>query len=207
MNDRVGIENLDQRARSFWAWFDVVESRLRNLKPDSPMWSELDQRLETLGVEAWEIGPAVASTARHSFTLSPNGDRETYVKTRRIVELAPHLPEWEFLPAKPRKQWSRRFLWSRDRIDIDASGWRFVVYRFNDGLHDIVLVGDVLPSLDPDQQRRVLRFVVESELGEASCIELINALDIVRQPSKDDMENSIPITSLFQFVVAGRNAH
>ncbi len=206
-DETMEFTGLEESARSFWSWFESVENHLRELQPGSPAWIELDERVDKLGVEAWEIGPAVASTAKYSFTLSPNGDPEAYSKTKRIVALAPVMPAWEFLPAKPRKQWVRKFLWSEDLIDIDASGWRFVVYRYEDGLSEIVLLGDVLPALDSDTILSVLDFVVESELGEASYIALLYGIDVVREPTEQDVESSIPITSLFQSVVTGRHVH
>ena len=207
MDENMELAQLEPRARSFWSWFEAAESRLRTLGPDSAAWKELDEQVGKLGIKAWEVGPATVSTARYSLALSPNGDREAYRLTRSVVALAPTIPEWEFLPAKPRKHWARQLHWSQDQIDIDASGWRFVVYRYEDGLSEIVLLGDELPALDPDAQMRVLDFVVESELGEASCMELLYGIDILREPTEQDLANSISVTSLFQAVVAGRNMH
>src|SRR5581483_2192218 len=150
---------IEQHARAFWEWFSGSESGLRSLQPGSADWLDLDGRLRELGVEAWEIGPAVASKARYAFALSPRGDAAEYERCKRIVALAPKLTDWEFLAAKPRKQWRRKFFWSGNRIEIDASSWRFVVYRYEDTKVEIVLLGDLLSILPPDDQLGVLEFV------------------------------------------------
>ena len=183
--------------KDFWAWFQSVEITLRNLTAEDPLWADLTQRVRSLGAGGWEIGPAIASEARFMFAISPRGDREKLELCRWIVSQAPALPQWEFCPAKPRKLWRRRFRWSSRQIDIDASGWRFAVYRFEDGRCEVVLIGDVLEKLAPREQEKVLVFVLESELGEAQCIEKLCGFEIERAPSKEDEENSMPITDLF----------
>ena len=198
---------IEPGARAFWDWFSGAETRLRSLQPGSADWLDLDKRLRELGVEAWEIGPAVASKARYAFALSPRAHAAEYERCKRIVALAPQLADWEFLAAKPRKQWRRKFFWSGDHIEIDASNWRFVVYRYEDTKVEIVLLGDLLSRLPPDDQLGVLEFVVESELGEALCIERLCGLDIYRQPTPNDETDAVPITALFQVVSGERSFH
>jgi len=170
MTDEISVPladeaNLERMARSFWSWFLRCESQLRTRWPESSCLRELDEQLAELGIGAWEIGPAVASSAKYSFTLSPNGDPDLYAKTRRIVGLAPSLSDWEFLSAKPRKQWNRKFQWSERQVPIDCSDWRFVVYRYEDGLSEVVLIGAALAPFEPEEQMRILMFVLISELG------------------------------------------
>jgi hypothetical protein len=192
---------LERKARKFWSWFQEAECELRDLDPNERTIRMLEKHLGDLGVTAWELGPAMAPSARYSLTLSPGGNPDVYRKTRRIIELAPTLEDWELLPAKPRKQWHRKFLWSDEEVPVDASEWRFVVYRYEDGLSTVVLLGDVLAHFRSDEQMRVLMFVLDSELGEASCMELLYDIDIVREPTEQDLQNSIPTAGLFQVVM------
>jgi hypothetical protein len=210
MNDQTTLttfadEDLDGRARTFWSWFQRAEAELRNLNSSSPQVREIDAQLARLGVGSWEVGPAVATAAKYCFALSPDGDPALYRRTRRIVALAPVLKDWEFLPAKPRKLWKRAFRWSERQIPLDASSWRFVVDRDQDGLSEIVLIGDVLAEFGPEEQRLILTFVLESELGENSFMELLRGVDIVREPTQWERERSIPTPRLFHAIVAGRN--
>lgn len=198
---------IEQGVRAFWEWFSSAEARLRSQHPGSADWVDLDARLRQLGVETWEIGPAVASKARYALALSPRGDTAEYERCKRIVALAPKLDDWEFLAAKPRKLWRRKFLWSDSHVEIDASAWRFVVYRYQDAKVEIVLLGDPLSMLPHNEQPRVLEFVVESELGEARCIEQLCGLDINRQPSPDDVAAGVLITELFEVVSEGKDFH
>jgi hypothetical protein len=191
---------IEQGARAFWEWFSGAETGLRSLQPGSADWLDLDGRLRELGVEAWEIGSAVASQARYAFALSPRGHAAEYERCRRIVALAPKLADWEFLAAKPRKQWRRKFFWSGNHIEIDASSWRFIVYQYDDSKVEIFLLGDFLSMLPHNEQLGVLEFVVESELGEGLCIERLCGLDINRQPTPNDETDAVPITELFQVV-------
>lgn len=127
-----------------------------------------------------------------------------YSIAKRVVSLAPELAEWEFYPAKPRKIWRRRFRWSDRGEEIDAGGWRFVVYRDpSDGKYQLVLLGDVLVGIPEAEQRGIAIFVVEVELGEALFLERLFGLDVERQPTAEDQDNSIPITDLFQVVISG----
>lgn len=197
-------EEVAERARTFWEWFGRTASRLRNLEPGKPEWDELDAHVRALGLEAWEVGPAVASEAEYSFALSPMGDPEVYELCKEIVALAPAVPGWELLPAKPRKQWHRKFLWSDTGVEVDAGSWRFVVYRYDDGMSEIELLGDVMPQIEEADRTRVVEFVVESELGEGLCMEKLCGLEIEPNPSEEDLENSIPIENLF-LVVSGRS--
>jgi hypothetical protein len=195
-----------KQAREFWLWFATHDAQLRRLSPSSAEWQQLDAHVSALGFGSWEIGPAVASTAQYMFALSPQGDPDKFARAQRIIGLAPEVTGWEFLPAKPRKLWRRQFEWSTRHVSIDARNWQFVVYRYDDGKSELVLLGDPLRQLPETEQESVLTFVVESELGEGLCIDRICGLDIARHPTPEDVSNATPIASLFQ-VVSGTSAH
>jgi hypothetical protein len=201
----MGLQQLEKRATTFWEWFSNHEAELRSLKPSTPQWHELDRRISTLGVNSWEIGPSVASAAQHALALSPQGDPGVYKTTQRIIALAPKLKAWEFLPAKPRKAWKRRFLWSSKQISIDASNWKFLLYRYEDGKVEVVLVGHALDQFETGERRRIAEFVVESELGEATCIERLCGVDVEPEPARDLTPNTVSIAELFSAFV-GRTA-
>jgi hypothetical protein len=194
-----------KQTREFWSWFEAEEFLLKSLIPKSAEWQELDRRVRALGVDAWEIGPATASSAQYMFALSPNGDRQRLQTCREIVSNAPSIAGWEFHASKPRKFWKRRFQWSGK--DVDASKWRFVVYRYDDGKSDIVALGDDLPMLESSEQQRIVEFVVESELGEAQCLDRVNQIEIEPVPSEKDADNSISVGELFQIVSGSSEAN
>lgn len=185
-------ENL--KISAFWRWFAENDAILRNLVPESPPWLELEQRLRSLGVEAWEIGPAAGG--RTAFAISPARSPEKLPLTRKIVGLAPSIPGWLFFSAKQPKDWNRVFVWSLPGLEIDARQWKFLVYRYADGLFDVVLLGPILDSFSKEERLRIVSFVVESEIGEEILVERVFEVDLEEAPTEDMLNSAVPIEQL-----------
>ena len=65
----------------------------------------------------------------------------------------------------------------------------------------------ILPMLESSEQQRIVEFVVESELGEAQCLDRVNQIEIEPVPSEKDADNSISVGELFQIVSGSSEAN
>jgi hypothetical protein len=195
MNDRP-----DDPIVGFWAWFKGKEKTLKNLRPDDATSGELGRQIAAIGADGWEIGPDLTQEMGRFFALSAQGDRERFRRNKSVIAHAPVLDGWKFFPAKPRKQWEKTFIWP-DKGTIDASGWKFALYGYPDGMYDIALLGNALEGFDDVEQRRILAFVIESELGEALAIEKVCGLELHQTPTTDESKMSIEISMLFEFLM------
>jgi hypothetical protein len=178
----------------FWAWFAGESSLIAQL------FSADDQRrldaLLTPQVKklepglAWEIGPGSKKTYR--FVLSPQGSREHLVRSKQIVAAAPELPEWEFAPAKPPKQWDMRLIMSNRRgqeVEIDANLWKYLLTAYdNRAFFDVTLVAEKLPRLDEKARAFAGYLILEGILGEAFVIERIGDVQLVTKVAAADLE-------------------
>lgn len=129
----------DETIATFWEWFgDVCDALARD--SNSELLEELDRQLMLLGVAGWELGPGEAEP--NALTVSPDGDPELLLVTRRIVSLAPPAPGWEFYSALRPRPLPLAFILGdseADGVKVDARAWKYVLYEYPDGLCDIVV--------------------------------------------------------------------
>lgn len=152
---------------------------------------ELDRRVSELGCPAWEIGPG--DQAEWFLALSPDGDPRTLPLTQEIVSSAPIVPGWE-----SKKKWDLRFEIEGESgsIEVDARSWRFVAYRYPDGVYDLVITVGNEAALGPGDRDLAVRIAVEGQLGEEALLTRINELEAVVELSTAEMSRSRPLTSL-----------
>jgi hypothetical protein len=166
--------SIEDDIRAFWGWFADTHERISENPTEDAVIEELNRRVSVLGCPAWEIGPG--DQTDWFLALSPNGDPARLELTREIVRAAPSLPGWEILPFRPRKKWDLQFEFegASGPIEVDARRWRFVAYRYADGVYDLVVRVADEPSLAPLDRDLAARIAVEGQLGErgpADCRE------------------------------------
>jgi hypothetical protein len=159
----------ESEGADFWAWFQQHSLSLAANDPDAV--AGLGERLQTLGLVYWELGPGEA--AGTSFLAFGMDDDSTRRSASTLCERAPLLAGWEFRLGKPRKQWDGRLLWGVEKVQVDARAWRFLVFRYADGMHEITLVRPRLPAAIKDQAQALAVFVVEAELGQDDARRLV----------------------------------
>jgi hypothetical protein len=81
---------------AFWDWFEIYASKLAT--NDLEIVKVLDERVSLLGEITWTIERG--ESERLGFVLSP-GKSERISVTRRIIELAPTIPGWDFTSTEP----------------------------------------------------------------------------------------------------------
>ncbi|MEL6687941.1 MAG: hypothetical protein AAFP97_10000 [Pseudomonadota bacterium] len=184
----------------FWNWFSDNVAVLSPEKLTREIVTELDRRVRLLDIPAWEIGPFDDKGEKVFFALSPGGYSDFYERTQRLVAGAPSHDGWVFLPAKPPKNWNRQFKTSGS-VPVDARKWEFMVYRFDDGFVDIVLVKHNLSGFDDKKMSELAYIVVESGLGEAAIMECVNAIDVEYVDPSTVEGMTIPIGDLRTTVI------
>jgi hypothetical protein len=130
------------RIEAFWGWFRRVAGPLAADIESCSLLEELDARISELdSMLSWEVGPG--SHEPYQFVISPNLDRRLLQKTREIISRAPVIEGWEFYFARRPKRWDYKLIIERsDRrgsIELDASGWYFVLLQYPDGAREVLL--------------------------------------------------------------------
>ncbi|WP_416878460.1 hypothetical protein [Litorimonas sp.] len=182
--------------KEFWEWFKENNGALVPDKISDDLQKSVDVWMSKLNIPAWEIGPFTEKPPLSFFAFSPSGDIETFEMSKSITAAAPEIEGWIFLAAKPPKKWNRKFLWSRNEIEIDASNWKFLIYKYDDGLSDIVLIDDVLPNMKLEEKKRIVDFVVESEIGEIGMLTKVYSTDIDTNIDKELRLSATPLTEI-----------
>jgi hypothetical protein len=187
------------RINEFWSWFcDIAASLARNVE-NSTSLKELDIRVRDLDPKlSWEIGPGLSKPWQ--LVISPNLDRDLREEARAIVARAPVLPSWEFHAARQPKKWHYKLELGVDKLLLDASGWTFVLLRYPDGGHEILLKGKGLPPLSDDERWQAAAITLESILGEDMFLDKVNEFELVDELDPRFAERERPIQQLREAV-------
>ncbi len=179
------VEKLnDTKIENLWRWFVANENQIidsfQNESVANYIVENLDNLILDFGMFTWEIGPGKVKP--WFLTISPNGDRDLIRVSQKIIEHAPNLDDWEFNYCKPAKDWDRKFIIydsNMNEQNIDASNWKYVVLRNEDGMIDLILEAMNITHLDHDTARTAADIIVTSEIGEETKIQKILSVDIV----------------------------
>ncbi len=174
----------DTKIESLWRWFVANENQIIDSFQKESLTNYIVENLDNLildfGMFTWEIGPGKVKP--WFLTISPNGDRDLIRVSQKIIEHAPNLDDWEFNYCKPAKDWDRRFIIydsNMNEQNIDASNWKYVMLRNEDGMIDLILEAMNITHLDHDTARTAADIIVTSEIGEETKIQKILSVDIV----------------------------
>jgi hypothetical protein len=174
----------DTKIESLWRWFVVNENQIIDSFQNESLTNYIVENLDNLildfGMFTWEIGPGKVKP--WFLTISPNGDRDLIRVSQKIIEHAPNLDDWEFNYCKPAKDWDRRFIIydsNMNEQNIDASNWKYVMLRNEDGMIDLILEAKNITHWDHDTARTAADIIVTSEIGEETKIQKILSVDIV----------------------------
>lgn len=193
-----------RKISEFWDWFANIADKLALDPLDQPLLNELDARVRHLTSDvSWEIGPGRSKAWQ--FVVSPNLNREVREKARQIVALAPSLAKWEFYSARQLKDWNYRVELQRAEgpaVSLDASSWSFVLLRYPDGTHEVLLKGNELPNLSRDERWQAAAIVLESILGEDVMLDKVGEFELVDHIEDRFAAKQRPIQDLRAAVMA-----
>lgn len=164
----------------FWNWFStnskIIESNFENCD----MLSNLDLKVRTFGDLAWELGSGIIK--QNLFIISPGGNIDLLPLTKKIVGFAPNVDNWEFYSAKQPKDWNLRFSSVNvhgENVTIDANNWQYVLLKYGENDFEIIIYGDELKELCPEDKIKFCEILLDGILGEELRMLNINQIDVV----------------------------
>ncbi len=182
----------------FWGWFSKIATRLASNTTDQSLIRELDSRIRGFHPKlSWEVGPGMTKSCQ--LVISPNLDGDLRAVAALIVSRAPSLSAWEFHAARQPKKWNYTFELERERggvTSVDASRWKFVLLRYPDGRHEVLLVGDHLSGLTDDERWHAAAITLESILGEDILLDRIEHFELGDQIDQRFVGTERPIQML-----------
>lgn len=183
----------------FWNWFRDVADLLAANVEDSSLLSKLDNRVRTLDPKlSWELGPGLFKPWQ--FVISPNLNRGLRKRAREIVARAPVLPAWEFHSARQPKEWHYQLELGGDKVPVDVSEWTFVLLKYPDGVHEVLLQGKSLPPLSDEERWQAAAITLESILGEDMVLDRVDEFELVDKLEPRFAERERPIQHLREAV-------
>jgi len=183
----------------FWDWFrDVADALAANVE-NSSLLTKLDSRVRNLDPNlSWEIGPGLSKPWQ--LVISPNLNRDLRERAREIVARAPTLRAWEFHTARQPKEWNYKLELGGDKVPVDASDWTFVLLKYPNGVHEILLRGKGLPPLSDDERWQAAAITLESILGEDMVLDRVDEFELVDKLEPRFAESERPIQHLREAV-------
>jgi hypothetical protein len=182
----------------FWDWFGSYATAFVADIDNPARHQEIDKKVRTLNPGlSWEVGPG--RKAEWQFVISPSLDRALLAITRKIVSKAPQLDGWEFFAARQPKVWNYKFeveAKSGERIPVDASGWRFVLLKYPDRTHEILLCGENIDRLGEDALWHAGAIVLESILGEEVMLSKVDSFSVASKLEARFVGKEKPIQAL-----------
>lgn len=174
-------ENIPLQIIEFWDWFQRNEYMFRDVIDPDHAVDTLNEQVLAFGMFAWEIGEG--TNRPHYFTISPNGDKKRLALSKKIMEVAPDLKEWEFHPAKqPKDNWDFSFE-AFDRYFskhmFDASDWDYFLEKNEDGNIEILIQTENLHVMDLDDELNAVDMVITNIIGEELIIHHLDAFETV----------------------------
>jgi hypothetical protein len=197
MSEKANIEE-------FWRWFSGIAAALASDIENPSLLEHLDKRIVDLDSRlSWEIGPG--SSEPLQLVISPNLDLDLLPTARKIVSAAPVLDGWEFYSTRRPKNWDYKLLMERSEggnpIQLDASGWGFVLLQYPDGAREVLLRANNLPALNDDERWQAAAMTLESILGEEELLNKISEFELVNQLEPRFAEKERPIHHLKEAVL------
>lgn len=195
------LQNIENRSAEFWNWFQLVAPSLAADLTSKQLLADLDAQIRELNPSlSWEVGPGRRKPLQ--LVISPNLDRSLRAVARKIISLAPELSEWEFHGARQVKNWDYRVEIRAGQgggpIELDASNWTFVLLKYPDGTHEVLLRGTGAMSLSDEERWHVAAIVLESVIGEELLLDRIDEFDLVDELEPRFASQQRPITVLRQ---------
>jgi hypothetical protein len=181
----------------FWKWFEDHAGEIESAYSRGDIdWLDLEisPRVDEManGLN-WEIGPYF--DPENTFVLSP-GVRGNLPFTRSAVELAPAMPGWHFVHAKPAKVLNS-LVFEACESSVVADDWRYRLTSYRSGeFVDIDLLIDDGCELPSGQEQLFGDLVVESLIGEECRLDRVGVIAVTRVHNVMSEERSTAIRHL-----------
>ncbi len=164
------------KINDFWSWFNKNYPKLNPDFITDEMIDSLRSKILELGDFTWEIREGKSKP--NMLIISPGGNVALLESTKKIINCASSISEWEFEYFKPPKEWDYIFTIDNEK-SFNSSSWEYVLLKFSDKTFDILIKADNIKLLDEDEKSIAVDIVLESILGEKLYLEHINNFELV----------------------------
>ncbi|MCJ8288847.1 MAG: hypothetical protein HRT58_05485 [Crocinitomicaceae bacterium] len=197
------MELNDDNILRFWQWFVKNENTIKECieNEDSGqkeyVVEQMNEQILSLGVLTWDVG--LNDDEKWFLMLSPNGNREMFEVSQKIMDAAPEHMAWLFYSSKPAKEWNRQFTIYDDYMDeqfIDATPWNYIVFEEDDGKLELIIEAKNILQLDSDSANAAAEQFVIQEIGEATRILLISSVVIMHTLESEYESSKAPVLEL-----------
>ena len=197
---------------TFWNWFvdnaeqltmlnDITEAEGQQLLDQ--MQHQLDDYCEGL---TFEVGEQTAQG--RTLTFSAEGDFDLFRYVVELVDNAPDVDWWEFVPFKQPKGKSLKVTFDKYRFDTTKMAF---MQLESEEEPDIIGLRVALPTLPADYRPREdnpddddllvgVYVTLEALLGEFDCTTLVGYLEVCPMPKEPFKEGFRPLDDLPEFV-------
>ena len=191
-------KNIPLNIIEFWDWFQRDEHMFREIIDPAHAVEQMDNQVLAFGLFSWEIG--AGKNKPHYFAISPNGDKGRLELSKKIISLAPEMPDWEFYFCKPAKtNWDFTFE-AYDRFLVkhtfDASGWDYILEKNGDGNIEIMVKTENMHVMDFDDELNAVDLVITNILGEELTIHHLDAFETVDEFTEGQIPYCKKMTTL-----------
>lgn len=187
----------EKKIDEFWSWFLANKLDLIPEKISDNLIAKLDSKISLMGDFSWEIREGLIE--ENMLIISPGGDVDLLPCTKRIIELAPKIEDWEFCHYKPSKKWDYQLtLYEESNVKkiLDVKDWEYVLYKFHDETFDIILKANNLKSSSEKEKTLIGDIILESIIGEEQSLKFIKNIEFVDEFDNSDIQNKNSIKFL-----------
>jgi hypothetical protein len=186
----------------FWIWFVKNEKRLKNFQSDP------DKYLNELFVQVKKIRAGLAiefeppQNGIIKMTVSANGNIELFQLVRDIVERAPAVKGWKFIPFRQRMPTAavKEIKLKVGELVLDPAEMKFFPVRENNQLNIIIYTAGVTEK-NYNQVAYASFVLLDNILGEYDCITKVGSFDFHAMPSqKEELGDLKPLLELAAYV-------
>jgi hypothetical protein len=178
---------------TFWDWFAENHEQAATASADGDAdWLHANLTARVKRIEPrlnWEMGPYYHPD--RTLVISPSV-RANLGLARRVVAVAPRLPGWRFLPAKPPKRLKRLAMQlpGVEGAEVCADGWTYRLTAYNQGeFFDVEVFTDVTRPMGERDLETLTHHLIEALLGEEVYLERIAAVTVLRPGDAPAGEN------------------
>lgn len=199
---------MEEKINKFWDWFVANNERLTMLseytdEEQTALLDELQQELTAYckGL-TFDMGEQTKNGRR--LTFSAEGDTELFLYLVELVENAPDLDWWEFIPFKQPCGNDLKVHFGKYVFETKKMYFQHLENEEEPSIFGVRVAMKHNPTDDEDLLVGVY-VTLEAMIGEFDCATLLGYLDVCPIPENPKKENFYPLTDFPKFVERFRN--
>ena len=144
---------------------DDVVAALRAIEASGDGEARLGEAMVSMGITAWEVGPDGPDGFYLALPAANEGQRAAKLKS--VLERQTGLSSWRILNQIPPRAPQPSVSLGANGPRIEVSEWRFVIFKFDDGMTeiDVHVPEDQIKTFDSADLARVANITLVGALG------------------------------------------